>query len=79
MQAGESTITIEEHATCGPVRIAVHQPSTTSRSGSLILEARILQEQLNTIIFLLEDIKKQTRPRNLWERIKIWLGIHLDT
>ena len=84
MQVGESTVSIGEHATLGPVRIELFQPSVTripTPAPPMPSRTEVLLEQ---ILAAIEDIGDtvtyihihMTRPP-WWKRLYIWVTNHV--
>jgi hypothetical protein len=83
MDVGESTVTIAEHPTIGPLRIEIHQPFLSpnpSRPPGLSTS----EQYLACILDRLEQIRDisermynyQTRP-SIWKRIITWVKRHV--
>ena len=69
MDIGETTIKVGSDAAIGTPPVMIHQPS--------FYAPKLQPTDLSEIIRLLTLIELNTRPLNLWERIKIWLGIRV--
>ena len=84
MQVGESTVSIGEHATLGPVRIELFQPSATRIPISAVPKATPTEALLEQILDQLQDLTDivtyihihMTRPP-WWKRLYIWVTNHV--
>ena len=71
MNIGQASVKVGDSPELGPVQISIHQPQP-----ELPVTLDDVYDLLLTTAEILKQIELNTRPRSLWERIKIWLGIH---
>lgn len=80
MNVGESTVTVGEHATLGPVRIELHQPALQGRRREETPTEVLLRLLISEVVTLqriqVKIYNHMTRPR-WWQRLYSWVKRHV--
>jgi len=80
MNIGESTITVADHPTLGPVRVDVFQPRTLApkreETPTEVLLAQLVREARATRIIVESIYNHLTRPP-WWTRFYLWVKRHV--